>query len=358
MYFAYNNIILQPTTFCNLDCDYCYLYDRDKNQKMLFTVIEHLALHLSHSKKKISLIWHGGEPLSCGIDYFSKLIKPLSDTLVRGKIRQSIQTNCTLVTDEWCDLFKTHNIRIGISIDGPESFNVQRKDWKQRPIYNKILKGIEILKRNNVPFSVIAVINQKHYNQGEEIYNYFVQLGCTSIGFNTQEQEGQNEGDGLDTNEINNFWKSIFEAWQKNPVIRVREISNALSWMNHVCSNQIEKNFSNVIDFIPTIAWNGDVVVLSPELNGAKSEKHNNFVVGNVLQHSLKEILSNAQQASYVQEFVEGYNLCQDTCEYFSYCGGGQASNKFFENGSLATAETSYCRNTKKRVINSILESI
>lgn len=359
MKFVYNQIILQPTSFCNLDCSYCYLPDRKVAHRMLSSVTARLAEDLLSIDGKKRIVWHGGEPLSTGIDYFSDLVKPFLNPKLQNKVVHSVQTNCTLLNDEWCELFKQHNFKVGISIDGPNSFNNQRVDLKGRETYEKVIGGVKLLKKHNIQFSVIAVIGKSHYNKAKVLYDFFTELGCSSVGFNTQEDEGINLNISEDTEEINEFWREIFLAWKANPVIRVRELGNVLAWMKQICSGkQTYYDLSSIIDLIPTISWDGNIVTLSPELHGAKSKKYNDFIVGNILDMKLQDILKKAETEIYVKEFIEGWNSCKRQCEYFEFCGGGQASNKFYEHGILNTTETIYCRNVKKRLVNSIIETL
>ena len=110
------------------------------------------------------------------------------------------------------------------------------------------------------------------------------------------------------------------------------------------------------INIYPTIGWNGDVYLLSPELAGVKSEKYNNFVVGNLLHKSFASIIKAGKLASYVSNYQEGVVKCKFECVYFDFCGGGYASNKFFEHGDTNRTETLDCRNSRKRLLDAIIE--
>jgi uncharacterized protein len=122
---------------------------------MLPSVTERLADDLEDIRSKKLIVWHGGEPLSCGLSHFEKLLTPLVRPTLKNKINHGIQTNCTLITDDWCDLFKKHNFKVGISIDGPNFFNKNRVDWNGKEAYKSIIKGIEYLKKHNINFSAM-----------------------------------------------------------------------------------------------------------------------------------------------------------------------------------------------------------
>src|SRR5262249_40861140 len=103
-------------------------------------------------------------------------------------------------------------------------------------------------------------------------------------------------------------------------------------------------------------AWNGDVVLLSPELAGSQSDRYGNFVVGNVLRESLVQIVRRGSDSLYVTDFLAGVERCRATCPYFNYCRGGQASNKFQELGTTDATETEFCRNTRQRLLDAVVQ--
>ena len=113
---------------------------------------------------------------------------------------------------------------------------------------------------------------------------------------------------------------------------------------------------TDTIPAFPTIRWNGDVNLLSPELGTVKSEKYLDFVAGNVLEVPLVDIVRHAMANRYVTEFLAGVKRCQATCSYFNFCKGGQASNKFHELGTTDATETAFCRNSKQRLIDAVIQ--
>jgi uncharacterized protein len=303
----------------------------------------------------VNVIWHGGEPLSCGLKHFSSLHFPF---IGLRHVTHIVQTNATLIDGAWCDFFKANGFHVGISLDGPGDLNANRVDKGGGETYSKVMEGVAQLKRAGIDFHVIAVAADAVLESARELYDFFVALGCSSLGINVEEREGANTGRPLcDGDKVYRFWKELFDAWKANPVMKVREFGHVLHWMKAVCGGRPElREFKP--DIFPTVAWNGDVVVLSPELLGAKSVKYSDFIVGNVCGEPLENILSRAQAAPYVRDFLSGASKCEAECDYFSFCGGGQASNKFYELGDTGGTETSFCRNTKKRLVDAVLNNL
>ena len=115
---------------------------------------------------------------------------------------------------------------------------------------------------------------------------------------------------------------------------------------------------ARLLDPIPTISVNGDVVLLSPELADTTAPAYNDFRAGNVLERSIAAMLDEAHRLHYVREFLTGLDECEATCEFFDFCRGAQAGNRYFENGSLATTETNYCRVSRQALVLALSETV
>lgn len=108
-------------------------------------------------------------------------------------------------------------------------------------------------------------------------------------------------------------------------------------------------------DPIPTIAHNGDTVILSPELLGIRSADYSDFLIGNMLHESLPTMIGKAHTLRQVAEFESALRSCAATCEFWQFCSGAQAGNRFFELGTFDATETAYCRNSKQALVRSAL---
>lgn len=353
-------VVLQPTTVCNADCTYCYLLHRHENLLMPIEVVEAVARAIEEQNQEspVNILWHGGEPTAVGLKRFEMLVKPFERLIEERRATHIIQTNGVLINDQWCEFFTRHGFNVGVSIDGPKELNVKRVDRAGKPIFDMIMRGIECLKKHTISFGVIAVVNAVNVHDPEGFYQFFVDLGCSRLNINVEEQEGANSDPvALQNDDVVRFWKQLFAVWRRNPVLPIREFEKPLEYARHVLQNTGFYTYSS-FDPFPTVAWNGDVTVLSPELAGVDSERYANFVVGNVLKKSLNTICEDCSTALYAREYVEGVEKCRQECAFFAYCGGGQAANKFFELGTINTTETAFCRNSKQAPFLAILDSI
>ncbi|MFQ6194888.1 cyclophane-forming radical SAM peptide maturase AmcB [Streptomyces sp. NPDC000405] len=348
-------VVVQPTSFCNMGCFYCYLRDKGLKNDMLpataAAVAESLA-GLTGTGHPLGLVWHGGEPLTMGTEKFSALLAPFEALRLDGRLHHYVQTNATLVTPAWCDLLEDLEFRVGVSVDGPAALNTQRVDLQGRPAFERIMRGVDLLRERGIPFSVITVVGQEGIDHPEELLDFLATLGCHSVGFNIEETEGVNTERRPPTrDQAEEFWRRVL-TWSRShrgPVIR--ELERISEYLSLARSGQKDDWDNRLLDPIPTVTWNGDVVLLSPELADTSDAAYGDFLAGNVREKTIAQMLREAPHLRYVREFLTGLERCQAECEFFDFCRGAQAGNRYFENGSLATTETNYCRVSRQALV-------
>ncbi len=306
--------------------------------------------------KPIEILWHCGEPLACGLVHFKRLIAPFRELELQGAVYHSIQTNATLINEDWCEFFLEHKFSVGVSLDGPEWATRRRVNWAGREAFPKIMAGIETLKQAGIDFGIIAVVSREHLGRAGELYQFFAELGCSSLSVNLEEEIGINRQVEVgQAEEVRQFWTELFMTWQTRPVIFIREIHHYLTWLSSKASEAgIKLIGPPKVALVPTVGWQGDVVVLSPEFLGVKSEPYHDFVVGNLFSESLLSIAEKAKEANYVQDFILGKIACRTNCAYYSFCRGGYASNKYFEHGSTGATQTAFCTNSRQILADTI----
>jgi uncharacterized protein len=344
------HVALQPTTLCNLNCEYCYLPLRALGRFMAPAVADAVAEGIVAIGSAARIVWHAGEPLACGVARFTRLIRPFASPACAPLVTHSLQTNATLVTRDWCDTFKAFGIEVGVSVDGPSLLSRRRRDWKGRPAFDRIVQGVTCLRDAGIPFAVIAVVGVSALSHAEEIYDFVHELGAWFLGINIEESEGPHSAERLGTEAVQAFWRDLYRAWRANPVMQVREFSRMLRLMRDVASGTATRNLGEP-ELFPSIGTNGDVVLLAPEFVDNTPQ----FVVGNVLRTPFAAILREGLDAGYVRDYREGIRRCRTTCAYFRVCGGGSASNRYFEHGTLRASETEYCRNRVQHLADALI---
>ena len=360
-------IVLQPTPFCNLDCDYCYLPDRQsKNQLSLdvLTAIFDKIFAVNFLEKNLTVAWHAGEPLSVPISFYEKafeIIETLKEkfNLSSLRITHTLQTNGTLINQSWCDLFKKYDVKVGVSIDGPEFIHdAHRKTRTGLGTFGATMRGVSWLQKNDIVFTVISVLTALSLEHGDEILKFFVDQDIKYIGLNVEEIEGNHQTSGLNDRSLEvkyrDFMKSMYQFSKANVnKIHLREFEQAEFFIRE--QKDIKKGQSSPFLML-NIAYNGDFSTFSPELLSMDSKTYGDFILGNFLTDTLGSVVETEKFKRISQDIQAGVDLCEETCDYFLVCGGGAPANKYFENGSFATSETMYCRYTKKIVADIVLE--
>jgi uncharacterized protein len=347
-------VVMQPTTLCNLDCSYCYLPFRAADNRMPVEVAVAVADSVSPFAQagRFSVVWHGGEPLATGRDHLAALLAPFDPA-----VEHHVQTNATLIDDAWCEFFAEHDVRVSVSVDGPEARNGERINRGGKPAYDRIMRGIEALRRHRIPFSALCVVGDPRPDVAAELYAYFLDLGCEVLGINVEEQEGVNtRANRHDAADVTAFWAELVGAWRQDPRIHLREVEWSLRYAGAVLDGTADELLPRRLDPIPTIAYDGSVVLLSPELAGFHDPRYGDFTSGNVLTTPLTEILAGAAGTPWIAEFLRGVEACRASCPYFGFCGGAHAANRYFEHGRFDMTETDHCRNSKIRLLEGVLD--
>ncbi len=349
-------LVLQPTPFCNIDCDYCYLANRLSTKKMLPAQAVEIVDRLFSAGavgSDLSMVWHAGEPLTLPPSYYREAFTGLAARKYPFTIRHSFQTNAMLINDEWCDLFHKWDVNVGVSVDGPAPIHdAHRKDRAGKGTHAKVMEGIRTLQRRSVPFHAIAVVTAESLLHPEDVFNFFLDTGIDRLGFNIEELEGENSTStvsGANPLSIRRFFECMAECQERcQQKISIREFENARAAIQgrncHPGSSQDMRNDQTESMAILTVAWDGAVTAFSPELIDAKSKDYGDFILGNILRDPIAQIFSSPKFKQIHNAIEVGCKRCAETCQYFSVCGGGAPSNKYFENGSFESTETMYCR--------------
>lgn len=362
-------LVIQPTTFCNLDCDYCYLPNRQLKYNLSLDLIEPIFKNIFNSNlvnQQFTIVWHAGEPLTVPISFYESAIEIINE--LNHKINSepytiihSFQTNGILIDQQWCDFIKKHKVRIGVSLDGPDFIHdFHRKTRTGLGTHASTMRGISLLKANQISFSVIAVLSKISLDYPDELFDFFVENGIKILGFNIEEIEGVNVSSSLTSTEgeekYRHFIKRIYDRWKQNKeAISIREFDDIKHFIYHPASS-IEGQFTPFT--MINIAHNGQFSTFSPELLSMKTEEYGDFILGNILEHPVRSIVETKKFQEIYQDIKAGVEMCRETCPYFSVCGGGAPSNKYYENGTFRSAETLYCKYTRKIITDILLEDM
>ncbi len=356
--------VLQATPFCNINCRYCYLPHRLSTKRMdnqtLLRIFEAL-FSSSLPSDHISIVWHAGEPLVLPITFYEKAFQIAEQFNTRLlHVTHCFQTNGTLINQAWCDFIKSHNVRIGLSLDGPKHIHdAHRVDRTGRGTFDHALHGLNLLQQNDIHPAIIMVLTRSALAYPDEIWQFFAGRSLTRLAFNIEEIEGVHTSSSLKANDSLTQYKRFFNRLLElrdmcdNPPF-VRELDTFIDRLT--CANTPIHSRLNTPMAILNFDCEGNVSTFSPELLTMTDPHHGSFTFGNVFDSTLEELPLSQKFADINALIQKGVSKCQQTCQYFAYCGGGAPSNKLYENQTFNSTETMYCKLGKQVLIDVVLD--
>jgi uncharacterized protein len=368
-------VVMQPTSGCNMNCSYCYVPNRKVRDLMPFDVVESFFRVLSNSDLSnfCRIVWHAGEPLMAGISFYEKVFEIQKKyNYGNTEIEHCFQTNGILISDKWCRLFKKHNIKISISLDGPkEIHDATRVKWNGKGTYDEVMKAIRRLQEWDINYQVLAVVTESALDSPKEYFDFLLDNGIKSIGINIEELNTQtltssmifkNQNERNLTDKYVYFMGNMFSNWRKHHnEIHIRELSQMYHVVNEKIKNPLFKRSSEEHEELGVlnIKKNGDISTFSPELIEGNNGNPDEFKIANITEISSFQDMAESQKLDFLKKQIEsGIDQCRKNCEYFDFCGGGHLSAKYFENGTFNCSETNYCKLHRQKLVDVILEGL
>jgi uncharacterized protein len=361
-------LVIQPTPFCNIDCQYCYLPDRNSKAVVAREPLSNLFSEVFASGwvgECLSVVWHAGEPMVVPIAFYRDAFQMI-DRLRPANltVTHSFQTNGTLIDEAWCSFFADQHVNLGVSIDGPPQFHDRNRLTRSgKGTFDRTIAGIRLLRQREVPFHVISVLSAASMAAPREMFDFYVEEGIDQVCFNVEESEGDHVSRsfaeiGVETA----YYRFLREFWRLSSAAPgkigfIREIEHAIQQVIRPAdapfTNQLVEPF-----VITSMDWAGNISTFSPELLGLKNPAYDDFLLGNINCDTLVDMSLRPNFAGMLADIRAGVEMCRERCEYFSVCGGGEPVNKLAENGSFASTETTYCRLTKMRATDLVLDAL
>ena len=343
-------VMLKPAgAHCNLACKYCYyleknnLYQNSHRHLMTDEMLEQFTREYieAQTMPQVLFTWHGGEPLMRSIDFYKKALA-LQKKYAHGKqIDNVIQTNGTLLTDEWCEFFAQNHWLVGISIDGPQEYHDHyRVTPAGKPSWEKVMQGIQLLKKHRVEWNAMAVVNAYNAEHPLEFYHFFRDNSCQYLQFTpiverlTEHEDGRTLASLADDREIpladasvtpqqwGNFLCTIFDDWVRHDVgktfVEIFDCTLA-NWMGvlpGICAYSKECGHAGVMEH------NGDVYscdhFVFPE-----------YKLGNIREQSLIDTLYGEKQQAFSRlKHTSLPRQCKE-CDMEFACHGECPKNRF-----------------------------
>lgn len=333
---------------CNLRCKYCYylekahLYRNAPARVMSDELLERFVQEYiqAQTMSQVLFTWHGGEPLMRPLSFYRKAVALQEKYAFGRQIDNTIQTNGTLLTDEWCEFFKEHNWLVGISIDGPQEFHDEyRRTASDKPSWQKVMRGIRLLRKHGVEWNAMAVVNDFNAGYPLEFYHFFKEMGAKYIQFAPVVECMAAHSDGrhlatlvdqecpvadfsVSPAQWGDFLCAIFDEWVRHDVgqtyVEIFDCTLA-NWVGErpgICVYAKECGHAGVMEF------NGDVYscdhFVFPE-----------YKLGNIRDKTLVEMLYGEQQRQFsCLKHATLPKQCKE-CEWEFACHGECPKNRF-----------------------------
>lgn len=342
--------MLKPVgALCNLACDYCYylekskLYTHNPRHVMSDELLEKFIQEYigSQTMPQVMFTWHGGETLMRPLSFYKRAVELQKQYGQGRQIDNSIQTNGTLLTDEWCEFFRDNNFLVGVSIDGPQDFHDEyRRNKMGAPSFHKVMQGISLLKKHGVQYNCMAVVNDYNADYPLEFYNFFKEIGCEFLQFapiverlkddkssstllaSAKDKEAKLAPFSVTPKQWGNFLCTIFDEWVRKDVgklfIQIFD-STLANWVGEqpgVCTMAKTCGHAGVMEF------NGDVYscdhFVFPE-----------YKLGNIYKEPLASMMYSEKQLKFgTDKFDKLPQQCKE-CNVLFACYGECPKNRF-----------------------------
>ncbi len=341
---------------CNLDCEYCFyiekqaLFAAGEQHRMQNRVLSaFIASYISSQPTPVvEFVWQGGEPTLLGIDFFRRVVELQKPFTKNKTITNSLQTNGTLLTDEWCSFLRKNKFMVGISLDGPKDIHDRyRKDRRGRGTFEQAMRGLRLMQKHKVEYNVLACVARETAARPLDVYRFFREAGVEFIQFtpivermpdagsaqqslrlaapavlDSRHDQGEVTSWSVEPEAYGDFLIAVFEEWVRHDVGRifVMNFEWALNaWIGNpspVCVHAKQCGRSLVIEH------NGDVYACD----------HCVYP-----QYRLGNILTDALPSMAGKSLLSGFGVTKETalprwcreCDVLAACQGGCPKHRF-----------------------------
>ena len=340
------HVLAKPTgAVCNLNCSYCFFLHKDSlypgshfrmSDEVLETYIRQLIEY--HRTPQVTVAWQGGEPTLMGIEFYRRAIEYQKKYKKPAMVfENTLQTNGTLLNDEWCEFFKENNFLIGLSLDGPRHLHdVYRRDKQGQPTFDRVMRGLRLLQKHGVEYNILVTVNRINADHPLEVYRFLRdEVGTTWIQFIPAIErlfEGKvtifQQGDKVSersvlSQQFGNFLITIFDEWIRHDVgkVFVQTFEAAVrNWLDLPSSGMCV--FNATCGHGLALEHNGDVYSCDHFVEPK-------YLLGNIMQHHLLELVGSEQQRRFGQDKLDTLpKVCRE-CEVRFACQGECPKNRF-----------------------------
>jgi uncharacterized protein len=322
---------------CNLGCHYCYylqkerFYPEGESFRMADDLLEeYVVQHINATPGSlINFSWHGGEPTLLGLEYFRKIVALQRKHQPAGRsITNGLQTNGTLLDEDWCRFLAAERFTVGLSLDGPqEMHDCYRVTRGQKPSHEQAMRGYELLRQHRIPCTILCVVHAQNVQQPTQVYRFFKELKAEHVEFLPLVEARPDEEGGVSSRTVpaealGNFLCTIFDEWVSQDIERVNvqifdEAARTAFGQEHALCL-----FRKTCGDVPVVEHNGDFFSCDHFVDA----EHR---LGNIRETPLVDLLENPVQRAFGQAKWDTLPRCCQTCEVREMCHGGCPKDRF-----------------------------
>ncbi|HAX70250.1 MAG: Anaerobic sulfatase-maturating enzyme [Anaerolineales bacterium] len=320
---------------CNLDCDYCFYLRKEDlypgaSFRMSDETLETYTRQYIQSQRapEVNFAWQGGEPTLMGLDFFRNAVTYQKKYARPGmRIENALQTNGTLLDDEWCKFFAENRFLIGISLDGPrEAHDLYRRDKGRSPTFERVLRSIALLKKHKVDFNILTCVSAANVHQPLEVYRFLRdEIGAEFIQFipivERENETGFQEGLALTPRSITggqygDFLIAVFDEWVRRDVgkVFVQMFDTALGrWLGAPGGLCV---FQETCGLALAMEHNGD-------LYSCDHFVEPRYRLGNIFETPMNELVGSERQRAFGLDKKSSLPRYCRECPVLFACNGG-----------------------------------
>ena len=355
---------------CNIDCHYCFylekekLYpDLNKSWRMDDEVLEQYVSQYiaAQDVPAVDFAWQGGEPTLMGVDFYRRALL-LQEKYADGKrITNAFQTNGILLDDEWGEFLAENRFLIGISIDGPrEMHDRYRVDKGQNPTFDRVMAGLDVLKKHEVEFNTLTVLQRHNADHPGEVYDFLTEIGSYYMQFIPIVERIAREADGAGLELVNpefdgaakvsnwsvgalqygRFLCSIFDTWVR------RDVGERFVQIFDVTLGSFLGEDASLCIFAETCG-NALIIEHNGDLYSCDHFVYPDYRLGNVRDETIKEMVASAPQRKFGTDKRDRLPQYCRQCEYKFACNGGCPKHRFIRTPSGEDGLNYLCKGYK-----------
>ncbi len=320
--------------YCNLRCDYCFYSGLDQSKKTIMD-ISTLSLFMqqfltNQASKHIQFIWHGGEPLLAGLDFFEEALN-IQRSYPDYKISNALQTNGSLINDSWISFFKENDFGIGISFDGSKSsHDAHRLNTAGKGTFDSLIENIKLCNSRGLKTGLIQTITKDNINNLEADWEYiYSNLGQDRWGvniYNCNSTISNLQSLGVNNIDLNNIYERLINFWMSkdDEELSIGEIDDLLSGVLGKRPKGCTFNGTCGSSYF-CLNYDGNVYLCDRTSNVPSN------AWGNINVNNLNDILSGSKKAAEINKIKNLPIDCKE-CKWVMFCNNGCAALRDAEN--------------------------